>query len=127
MHRTPTHCRLTKPQPRRARTATRSIVAEPETAPMPIFTIRLVEQTTKQGSADFRVQAATTADAACLVANAHDRSLESGNGLVTLPDGQTEFIEAETVIARSRSLLLLDDQGREISEIPILEAPSRPQ
>ena len=46
---------------------------------------------------------------------------------MTLPDGQTEFIEVETVIGRSRSLLLLDDQGQEISEIPILEAPSRPQ
>jgi len=94
---------------------------------MPIFTIRLVERTTEQGSADFKVQAATAADAAGLVADAHDRCLERGNGLVTLPDGQTEFIEVETVIGRSRSLLLLDDQGREIMETPILEAPSRPQ
>ncbi len=94
---------------------------------MPIFTIRLVERTTEQGSADFTVQAATAADAAGMVADAHDRCLEGGNGLVTLPDGQTEFIEVDTVIGRSRSLLLLDDQGREIMEIPILEAPSRPQ
>jgi hypothetical protein len=94
---------------------------------MPIFTIRLVERTTEQGSADFRMHAATAADAASLVASAHDRCLESGSGMVMLADGQTKFIEVETVIARSRSLLLLDDQGREIQEIPIVEAPSRPQ
>ena len=94
---------------------------------MPIFTIRLVERITEQGSADFKMQAATAADAARLVADAHDLCLERGTGLVTLPDGQAEFIETETVIARSRSLLLLDDQGREVMEIPILEAPSRPQ
>jgi len=127
MHRLPIQCRLTKTKPHQPRTTTRTPAAEPETAPMPIFTIRLVEQTTQQGSADFRVEAATAADAANLIANAHDRSLESGTGWVTLPDGQIQVVEAETVIARARSLLLLDDQGGEIMEIPVLEAPSRPQ
>ena len=94
---------------------------------MPIFTFRLVERTTQQGSADFRVEAETAVDAANLIANAHDRSLATGTGWVILPDGQIQVVEAETVIARGRSLLLLDDQGREVMEIPILEAPSRPQ
>jgi hypothetical protein len=94
---------------------------------MPIFIVRLVERTTQQGSADFRVEAATAVDAANMIANAHDRSLETGTGWVTLPDGQIQIVEAETVIARERSLLLLNDQGAEIVEIPVLEAPSRTQ
>ena len=126
MHTTPTQCRFQKSGPQQPRAAT-CTVAEPETAQMPIFTVRLVERTTQQGSADFRVEAATPVDAANLIANAHDRSLETGTGWVMLPDGQTQIVEAETVIARERSLLLLDNQGAEIMEIPVPKAPSRPQ
>jgi hypothetical protein len=47
--------------------------------------------------------------------------------MVILPDGQTQVVEAETMVARDRAFLLLDDTGADIREIPIIDAPSRPQ
>ena len=92
-----------------------------------IFNIRLVERTTHEGSADFRVDAKSAAAAASIVAEAHAAVVASGTNMVTLPDGQTQVVEAEKVVARNRTLLLLDDSGAELREITIADAPGRPQ
>jgi hypothetical protein len=47
--------------------------------------------------------------------------------MVTLPDGQTQVVEAEEIVARERTFLLVDDAGTEIREIPMIDAPRRPQ
>ncbi len=94
---------------------------------MPIFTIRLVERTTNEGSADFKVDAPTASDAAAIVAEAHARAQVIGSNMVTLPDGQTQVVESEDVVARDRRFVLIDDQGAEVAEIPIPGGPNRPQ
>jgi hypothetical protein len=73
------------------------------------------------------VDAETEAAAATIVADAHSAAQALGTNMVTLPDGQTQVVEAETVVARHRAFLLLDDTGADIREIPIIDAPSRPQ
>jgi hypothetical protein len=92
-----------------------------------IFNIRLIERTTLEGSADFRVDAESVTAAAAIVASAHSAAQAGGTNMVTLPDGQTQVVEAEKVVDRNRTLLLLDDTGAEVREIPITDAPGRPQ
>jgi hypothetical protein len=94
---------------------------------MTTFNIRLVERTTHQGAADFMVEAETATAAAMIVADAHGTAQAGGTNMVTLPDGQTQVVEAEKVVARDRVFLLLDDAGEQIGEIPVIDAPSRPQ
>jgi hypothetical protein len=94
---------------------------------MTIYTIRLVAQTTREGSIDFKVDAASPSAAAAIIAEAHNQTEASGTGLMFLPDGQEELFEIVDVIARERSFFLLDDTGEEVSEIPLVDAPSRPQ
>jgi hypothetical protein len=94
---------------------------------MSTFNIRLIERTTHQGSADFRVDAETAAAAATIVADAHAGAQADGTNMVTLPDGQTQVVEAEEIVARERTFMLLDDAGTETREIPVIDAPSRPQ
>ena len=94
---------------------------------MRTFNIRLIERTTHQGSADFRVDADTPAVAATIVADAHAGAQVDGTNMVTLPGGQTQVVEAEEIVARERTFMLLDDAGTEIREIPVIDAPSRPQ
>ncbi len=94
---------------------------------MTIFNIRLVERTTNEGSADFKVNAPTANDAAAIVAEAHARAQVIGSNMVTLPDGQTQVVEAEDVVARDRRFVLVDDQGAEVAEIPVPDGPSRPE
>ena len=110
----------------RARRAAFLIAAQPE-KPMSTFNIRLVERTTHQGSADFRVDADTAAVAATIVADAHAGAQADGTNMVTLPDGHTQVVEAEEIVARERTFLLVDDAGTEIREIAMIDAPSRPQ
>jgi ABC-type cobalamin/Fe3+-siderophores transport system ATPase subunit len=116
----------TPPGPR-ARRAAFLIAAQPEKPPMSTFNIRLIERTTHQGCADFRVHAETAAAAATIVADAHTGAQADGTNMVTLPDGQTQVVEAEEIVARERTFLLVDDAGTEIREIPVIDAPSRPQ
>jgi len=92
-----------------------------------IFNIRLVERTTHEGSADFRVDAESVTAAAAIVAAAHSGAQAKGTNMVTLPDGQTQVVEAEKVVARTRAFLLLDDAGTELRKIRLIEAPERPQ
>jgi ABC-type sugar transport system ATPase subunit len=92
-----------------------------------IFNIRLVEWTTHEGSADFRVDAESATAAAAIVAVAHAGAQANGTNMVTLPDGQTQVVEAEKVVARNRAFLLLDDAGADVREIRLNEAPERPQ
>ena len=94
---------------------------------MRTFQIRLVECTTHQGSADFAVHAETPAAAAAIVAEAHGAAQARGTNMVTLPDGQTQVVEAESVVARERAFLLLDGAGVEVCDIPVIDAPRRPQ
>ena len=94
---------------------------------MMLFRIRLVERTTHHGSADFAVNAETATAAAIIVADAHAGAQAGGTNMVTLPDRQTQIVEAEEIVARDRAFLLLDDSGAEIREIPVVDAPSRPQ
>jgi hypothetical protein len=114
------------PDPRDRRTAF-LIAAQPEKPPMNTFNIRLIERTTHQGSADFRVDAESAAAAATIVADAHTGAQADGTNMVTLPDGQTQVLEAEEIEARERIFLLVDDAGTEIRETPMIDAPSRPQ
>ncbi len=109
------------------RTASRHLVARTETHPMTLFNIRLVERTTKQGVADFKVDAPTAGVAASIVAEAHARAQALGIAMVTLPDGQIQVLEAEDVVARDRRFLLLDEAGAEVAEIALSDGPSRPQ
>ena len=92
-----------------------------------IFNIRLVERTTHEGSADFRIDAESATAAATILAAAHTAAQANGTNMVTLPDGQTQVVEAEKVVARNRAFLLLDDTGIEVREIPLIDAPERPQ
>jgi ABC-type cobalamin/Fe3+-siderophores transport system ATPase subunit len=116
----------TPPGPR-VRRAAFLIAAQPEKPPMSTFNIRLIERTTHQGSADFRVDAESAAAAATIVADAHTGAQAHGTNMVTLPDGQTQVVEAEEIVARERTFLLVDDAGTEIREIPMIDAPGRPQ
>ena len=126
MHPSKSELKGTPPGPRVRRTAF-LIAAQPETPPMSSFNIRLIERTTHQGSADFRVDAETEAAAATIVADAHTAAQANGTNMVTLPDGQTQVVEAEEIVARERTFMLVDDDGTEIREIPMIDAPSRPQ
>lgn len=113
--------------PAATRTATRRRAARTETHPVTRFNIRLVERTTKQGIADFKVDAPTASVAASIVAEAHARAQALGINMVTLPDGQTQVLEAEDVVSRDRRFLLLDAAGTEVAEIAWSDGPSRPQ
>jgi hypothetical protein len=94
---------------------------------MTIYSIRLVAQTTRQGSIDFKVEAASPSAAAAIIAEAHNQTEASGTGLMLLPDGQEELFEIVEVVARERTFFLLDKAGEEVTEIPLVDAPSRPQ
>jgi hypothetical protein len=94
---------------------------------MTIYSIRLVAQTTRQGSIDFKVEAASPSAAAAIIAEAHNQTEASGTGLMLLPDGQEELFEIVEVVARERTFFLLDKAGEEVTEIPFVDAPSRPQ
>jgi hypothetical protein len=98
-----------------------------EMPPMTIYAIRLVAQTTRQGSIDFKVEAASPSAAAAIIAEAHNQTEASGTGLMLLPDGQEELFEIVDVVARERTFFLLDDAGEEVTEVPLVDAPSRPQ
>lgn len=113
--------------PAAARNATRRVAARTEIHPVTLFNIRLVERTTKQGVADFKVDAPTASVAAGIVAEAHAQAQALGIGMVTLPDGQTQVLEAEDVVARDRRFVLLDEAGTEVAEIVLSDGPSRPQ
>lgn len=102
-------------------------VVKPETEAMPVFNIRLVERTMNEGSADFLVDAPSADAAADIVATAHAISQASGVAIVTLPDGQSQVVEAETVVAQQRSLILLDKDGMELREILIPSDAGRAQ
>lgn len=86
---------------------------------MPVFNIRLVERITSEGSADFHVDAPSVDAAADIVAAAHSRSRAIGSSIVTLPNGQSQVVEPETVVTQGRSLILLDDNGTELQEITV--------
>jgi hypothetical protein len=101
--------------------------AIPETHSMTSFNIRLVERTTTQGSADFKVNAPNARAAATIIAEAHARAQATGSNMVTLPDGQTQVVEAERIVAREASFLLVDAGGNEIRKVPMPEGPSRAQ
>jgi hypothetical protein len=94
---------------------------------MAIFQVRLVERVTKQGSADFRVEATSAEEAATTVVQANLRAQANGSHLITLPDGQFEVLESETEIARETALLLLDNDGVEVSEIAVPPSVTRLQ
>lgn len=113
--------------PAAARNAIRRVAARTETHPVTLFNIRLVERTTTQGVADFRVDAPTASVAAGIVAEAHARAQALGVNMVTLPNGQTQVLEAEDVVSRDRRFLLLDEAGTEVAEIALSDGPSRPQ
>lgn len=91
------------------------------------FNIRLVERITKQGIADFKIDAPTASIAASIVAEAHARAQALGINIVTLPNAQTQVLEAEDVVAWERRFLLLDAAGSEIAEIALPDRPSSPQ
>jgi hypothetical protein len=99
----------------------------PEMLHMTLYAIRLVAQTTKQGSIDFKVDAASPSAAVAIIAEAHNQTEASGTGLMLLPDGQEELFEIVDVVARERTFFLVDDTGEEVTEIPLIDAPSRPQ
>jgi hypothetical protein len=94
---------------------------------MTIYSIRLVAQTTRQGSIDLKVDAASPSAAAAIIAEAHNHTEAAGTGLMLLPDGQEELFEIVDIVDRERSFFLLDDRGEEIAKIPLVDAPSRPQ
>jgi hypothetical protein len=98
-----------------------------ETHAMTSFNIRLVERTTTEGSAVFKVDAPNAGAAATIIAEAHARAQATGSNMVTLPDGQTQVVEAERTVARETSFLLVDAGGNEIRRIPMPEGPGRPQ
>src|ERR1700733_7500422 len=86
--------------------------SDPVSSEMPLMTvyaIRLVAQTTKQGSIDFKVDGASPSAAAALIAEAHNQREASDSGLMFLPDGQEELFEIVDVVARQRSFYLLDE------------------
>jgi hypothetical protein len=94
---------------------------------MAIFQIRLVERITKQGSADFRVEATSADEAATTVAQANLHAQVNGSHLITLPDGQFQVLESETEIARETAFLLLNNDGVEVGEIALPPGVTRLQ
>src|ERR1700691_3795325 len=90
-------------QPSRPNSVGSSDAVSSEMPPMTIYSIRLVAQTTRQGSIDLKVEAASTSAAAAIIAEAHNQTEASGTGLIFLPDGQEELFEIVEVVARERT------------------------
>jgi hypothetical protein len=94
---------------------------------MPSFNIRLVEQTTLEGSGDFTVHADTAHDAATVIAEAHRLAKTRGTHLVTLPNGQVQVVESEREVSCQVVLLLLNDLGDILETLPLPGDPKHLQ
>lgn len=81
------------------------------------FNIRLVQQVTEQGFADFSIEATTPDAAAELVRKAYKIARAEGSSVVRLNDGQIQVLERVEVLDRSVSFILLDQDGEEIGPI----------
>ncbi len=108
------------------RTAVAHATAEPETSPMTLYRVRLVERITSQGAADFTVSAQSPQEAGTVVADAHALAQAAGVAYIKLPDGQVQVLEPEEITDRE-TLLLLVGPGGETSHIPMPRGPTRTQ
>jgi hypothetical protein len=81
------------------------------------FNIRLVQQTTEQGSGDFAIEAGSPEAAAAILSDAYKAARAEGSNIVKLPDGQAQVIERTEVLERQVSFLLLDENGDEVRPV----------
>ena len=81
------------------------------------FKMRLVQQTTEEGSGDFTLEADSPEAAAAILNRAWKVAMAQGSSLVRLPDGQVQLIERSDIIARRVSFVLLDERGEEVREV----------
>lgn len=79
--------------------------------------MRLVQQTTEEGSGDFVLEADSPEAAAAILSRAWKLAMAEGSSLVRLPDGQVQLIERTDIIARRVSFLLLDKHGDEVRAV----------
>lgn len=84
---------------------------------MAMFSIRLVQQITEQGSGDFMIEADSPEAAAGILLVAYKIAQAEDSSLVKLLDGQVQLIEREEVLGCSVSFKLLDDDGAEVRSV----------
>ncbi|WP_145145642.1 hypothetical protein [Roseomonas gilardii] len=92
---------------------------------MATFSIRLVQKITEQGSGDFTIEAASAEAAAAVLLRAYKATLAEGSSIVKLQDGQAQLLEREEVLDRSVSLVLLDQEGREVRPVTAPDGSGR--
>jgi len=82
-----------------------------------MFSIRLVQQITEQGSGDFNIEAGSAEAAAGILLKAYKVARSEDSSIIKLQDGQSQLIEREKVLDRSVSFMLLDKEGTEVRPV----------
>ena len=72
---------------------------------MAMFSIRLVQQITEQGSGDFNIEAGSAEAAAGILLKAYKVAQAEGSSVIELRDGQAQLIEREKVVGHSVSFM----------------------
>lgn len=80
---------------------------------MPLFRIRLREDTTIRASSEFEIETETAEGAAATLLAAYHRARALGTNVVQLPDGQRELLERDHTLAVQVSCAALDPEGNE--------------
>ena len=86
---------------------------------MAMFSIRLVQQITEQGSGDFIIEAESAEAAAGILLAAYKVARAEDSSIVKLLDGQVQLIEREEVLGRSVSFKLLGEDGAEVRSVTV--------
>ena len=84
---------------------------------MAMFSIRLVQQITEQGSGDFNIEAGSAEAAAAILLTAYKVARAEDSSIVKLLDGQMQVLERSEVLGRSVSFVLLDENGAEVRPV----------
>ncbi len=80
---------------------------------MPLFRIRLREDTTVRACSEFEIETETAEGAAATLLAAYRRARTLGTNVVQLPDGQRELLERDCTLAIQVSCAALDREGNE--------------
>jgi hypothetical protein len=89
---------------------------------MPKYPIRLIEQYSTSGHADFLVEAPTAEHAADIVLDAHHAMRSEGATVINLPDGQSQIIECGPEEGPAIRVVLLDSGGAPTRELRAADA-----
>jgi hypothetical protein len=81
------------------------------------YRLRLTEETTERGSADFAIDAGSAEEAAAVLLAAYHRARNTRTNVVELADGQRQFVQRDTLVSVRAFCALLDGAGNESREI----------